>query len=96
MLLVNGKLLKKHRCSLRMVFTEKAYLPICFFYYVVSYMVALSLYIFKDTQNISNKLQKMGANYFNGVKIRTAMRSAVITGPGGEIGRHKRLKISRS
>jgi hypothetical protein len=50
----------------------------------------------KDIKNISNKLQKMGAIYFNGVKIRTAMRSAVITGPGGEIGRHKRLKISRS
>jgi hypothetical protein len=34
-------------------------------------------------------------NWLKSDRIRTALSSAIISRPGGEIGRHKRLKISR-
>ncbi len=38
---------------------------------------------------------KAAQNRARSDRIRTAISSAVISRPGGEIGRHKRLKISR-
>ena len=40
-------------------------------------------------------LQMANQNRLKSDRIRTAPSSAIISRPGGEIGRHKRLKISR-